>query len=323
MSTPSSLASAMQRGLRKLAGGLGQKPSAYRLFDLQLVHKIALSPSLCRLVFTGPDVSRMNCTGPDQRVKLFFPAADGSLPALPHDSHWNDARKQLPEAARPPMRTYTIRALRRAQAQVDIDFVMHGVNGPASAWATHARSGDRLQMLAPNLAYPKDPGGYEWNPPAGVDRVLLVGDETALPAIAGILETLAASKQPPQVQAFVEVPLQADCLDLECPCDTHLHWLPRDVLGSDHGAAMLHAVEHLAELPRAQATGRARPLEEIDIEQRRPWELAQARRGDFYAWVAGESATVMQIRRHLVNDRQLDRACLTLMGYWRAGRSFE
>lgn len=323
MATPSSLASAMQRGLRKLAGGLGQKPSPYRLFDLQLVHRIELSPSLCRLVFTGPDVASMNCAGPDQRVKLFFPAADGSLPALPHDSHWNEARKQLPEASRPPMRTYTIRALRRAQAQVDIDFVMHGVNGPASAWATRARSGECLQMLAPNLAYPKDPGGYEWNPPAGVGRVLLAGDETALPAIACILEDLAATQQPAKVQAFIEVPLQADCLDLQCPRDTHLHWLPRDALGSEPGAALRHAVEHLADLPQVKEPGTACHLEAIDIEQRRPWELAQARHGDFYAWVAGESATVMQVRRHLINDRHMDRACLTLMGYWRRGRSFE
>lgn len=323
MSTSSSLASAMQRGLRRLTSGLAQKPSAYRMFDLQLLHKIELSPSLCRLVFTGPDVASMQCAGPDQRVKLFFPAADGSLPSLPHDSHWNEARKQLPEASRPPMRTYTIRALRHPEAQVDIDFVMHGVNGPASAWAAQARSGDRLQMLAPDLAYRKDPGGHEWNPPAGVNHVLLVGDETALPAIASILEELAASAQPPLVQAFVEVPLQADCLSLDCPRDTHLHWLPRDVLGSTHGTALLQAVEQLADLPIMQAPNKACLLEEIDIEQRRPWELAKARRGDFYAWVAGESATVMRIRRHLINVRHLDRACLTLMGYWRRGRSFE
>jgi NADPH-dependent ferric siderophore reductase len=62
------------------------------------------------------------------------------------------------------MRTYTIRALRREACEVDVDFVLHGVNGPASAWATTARMGDRLQMVAPNLAYAGDPGGYEWKP---------------------------------------------------------------------------------------------------------------------------------------------------------------
>ncbi|MGV8584389.1 siderophore-interacting protein, partial [Pseudomonas aeruginosa] len=89
---------------------------------------------------------------------------------------------------RPPMRTYTIRALRAEQEEVDVEFVLHGENGPASAWATHARIGDRLQLAAPNRQYGDDPGGYEWKPPAGVRHILLIADETALPAVAGILE---------------------------------------------------------------------------------------------------------------------------------------
>ena len=320
MSTASSLTRAVGRGLRKLTGA--QPARAYRLFDVTLKQRIQLSPSLSRLVFTGPDVAQMHTLAADQRVKLFFPAADGSPPALPNDLHWNEARRALDEAQRPPMRTYTIRALRREQAEVDIDFVLHGVNGPASAWATHARSGDRLQILAPNLAFAGDPGGYEWNPPAGVRNVLLVGDETALPAIAGIFETLAEQNDPPQVQAFIEVPLQQDCLALSCNANTTLHWLPRDQVQHAQGQAMVHAVTQLATLPARRDSASTR-LEEVDIDQQILWERASASSQSFYAWVAGESAAVMQIRRFLINDQGLDRRALTLMGYWRAGRSFE
>ncbi|KTC17217.1 iron utilization protein [Pseudomonas putida] len=320
MSTASSLTRAVGRGLRKLAGA--QPERAYRLFDVTLKQRIQLSPSLSRLVFTGPDVARMHTLAADQRVKLFFPAADGSPPELPNDLHWNEARRALAEASRPPMRTYTIRALRREQAEVDIDFVLHGVNGPASAWATHARTGDRLQILAPNLAFAGDPGGYEWNPPAGVRNILLVGDETALPAIAGILETLAGQDAPPQVEAYVEVPLQQDCLALRCNASTTLHWLPRDQQQRIQGQAMVHAVTQLATLPARRPPADTR-LEEVDIDQQILWERASASHQSFYAWVAGESAAVMQIRRFLINEQGLDRNALTLMGYWRAGRTFE
>ncbi|MCO7506967.1 MULTISPECIES: siderophore-interacting protein [unclassified Pseudomonas] len=320
MTSASSLTRAVGRGLRKLAGA--QPERAYRLFDVTLKQRIQLSPSLSRLVFTGPDVARMHTLAADQRVKLFFPAADGSPPELPNDLHWNEARRALAEASRPPMRTYTIRALRREQAEVDIDFVLHGVNGPASAWATHARTGDRLQILAPNLAFAGDPGGYEWNPPAGVRNILLVGDETALPAIAGILETLAGQDDQPQVEAYVEVPLQQDCLALRCNASTTLHWLPRDQQQRIQGQAMVHAVTQLATLPARRPPADTR-LEEVDIDQQILWERASASHQSFYAWVAGESAAVMQIRRFLINEQGLDRNALTLMGYWRAGRTFE
>ena len=299
----------------------GKRPS-YRIFNVQLKRRIALSPSLTRLVFTGPDVVEMTTLAPDQRVKLLFPAPDGSPPSLNNDLHWKAAHSALPPAQRPPMRTYTIRALRREALEVDIDFVLHGVNGPASAWATHAQVGDRLQIVAPNLAYEGDPGGYEWKPPQGVRNVLLVGDETALPAIAGILEQLADTQPELAVQAFIEVPLEADCLNLRHGDATALHWLPRELLSCAHGQAMQHAVRELASLPLGHAAPRAK-LEDVDIDTRILWEQASSDSSEFHAWVAGESATVMEIRRHLIKERGLQRECLTLMGYWRAGRTFD
>lgn len=299
----------------------GKRPS-YRIFNVQLKRRIALSPSLTRLVFTGPDVVEMTTLAPDQRVKLLFPAPDGSPPSLNNDLHWKAAHSALPPAQRPPMRTYTIRALRREALEVDIDFVLHGVNGPASAWATHAQVGDRLQIVAPNLAYDGDPGGYEWKPPQGVRNVLLVGDETALPAIAGILEQLADTQPELAVQAFIEVPLEADCLNLRHGDATALHWLPRELLSCAHGQAMQHAVRELASLPLGHAAPRAK-LEDVDIDTRILWEQASSDSSEFHAWVAGESATVMEIRRYLIKERGLQRECLTLMGYWRAGRTFD
>lgn len=298
------------------------RASAYRIFDVELKTIVPLSPSLCRFVFTGEDIGQMTTLAPDQRIKLFFPSPDGQPPRLPQHEKWQQARRDLPAAQTPPMRTYTLRALRRAQHEVEVDFVLHGVNGPASAWATHARPGDRLQMVAPNLAYDGDSGGYEWKPPSEARQILLVGDETALPAIAGALEQLADTRPHLAVEAFIEVPLELDCLDLRHGPATRVHWLPRDVLACDHGQGMLHAVRELATLPNPTATRNAE-LEEVDIDQRILWELASDKAAAFHAWIAGESATVMEIRRYLIKERGLARDSLTLMGYWRAGRTLE
>lgn len=298
------------------------KATAYRIFDVQLKAIERLSPSLCRFVFTGDDVQQMNTLAPDQRVKLLFPTPAGEPPRLPKDGQWQQARRDLPSDQLPAMRTYTIRALRREVLEVDVDFVLHGINGPASAWATQARVGERLQMVAPNLAYASDPGGYEWNPPQALRKALLIGDETALPAIAGILEQLAQAQPQLPVQAFIEVPHESDCIDLRHSAATHLHWLPRDLLRCDHGQGMRHAVRELADLPRVRSAGPV-ILEEVDIDQQILWEQASRHNADFYAWIAGESATVMDIRRYLIKERGLDRQTLTLMGYWRAGRTFD
>lgn len=323
MNAAVALVSSLAVNLRKLTGGQ-TKARPYQLFDLELKQRITVTPSLTRLVFTGPDVASMQTLAPDQRVKLLFPSADGSPPALANNGDWQAARRALPTAKQPPMRTYTIRALRAEQAEVDVEFVLHGETGPASTWATHAQIGDRLQMVAPHRDAQEHPGGYEWLPPAGIRRVLLIGDETALPAIAGILESLAEQRHGPQVQAFIEVPHEADCQPLECNHNTQLTWLPRDVIGSQQGEGMLHAARELASLPaaaRSHAPGKG--VRDVDLGKKILWEKAQPASDEFYAWIAGESAAVMAIRKHLINERGLDRKSLTLMGYWKMGRALD
>ncbi|MDE1165521.1 MAG: siderophore-interacting protein [Pseudomonas sp.] len=295
------------------------KPPSYRIFDVQLKRRIAVSPSLVRLVFTGPQLQAMRTVAPDQRIKLLFPSADGVPAQLPHERNWHQTLRALPAEHRPPMRTYTIRALRCDALEVDVEFVLHGDTGPASRWATHAQPGDRLQMVAPCRDHADDPGGYEWQPPAGIRHVVLIGDETALPAVVGILEALAQASPAPNVQAFIEVPLDSDRQPLNLPEGFQVNWLARDALGLQQGEGMLKAAREWATLPQPEAQTSA-PLNDIDIDTQLVWELATPQDNRFYAWVAGESATVMSIRRHFISERGLDRRALTLMGYWRHGR---
>ena len=160
----------------------------YRLFEVALKERRVLSPSLDRMVFTGADVAHMKTEGPDQRIKVFFPLPGQDAPDVPSGEDWYARYRALPDDARPPMRTFTLRQLRAGECEVDVDFVLHGQTGPASRWATHARPGDRVVLLAPDADCADSSEGWEWKPPAGVGQVLLVADETALPAVAGILD---------------------------------------------------------------------------------------------------------------------------------------
>lgn len=308
--------------VRDLARRVGlARPSAYRIFDVRLERRITLSPALTRFVFSGPEVGQMRTLAPDQRIKVLLPAPDGSPPNLPTLGDWHASLRALDKTKRPPMRTYTIRELRAEVGEVEVDFVLHGESGPASAWATHARPGDRLQLVAPNAAFDGDPGGYEWRPPVAVRHVLLIGDETALPAIAGILEQLAERQDAPVVQAFLEIPTPQDALPLPSSPLMRLHWLARTETQAGHGDRMLEAAYELATLPSSAPRENNRaPLDQVDIDRELPWALASPVDTAFYAWVAGESAAVMAIRRHFIAELGLDRRSASFMGYWRHGK---
>lgn len=87
--------------------------------------------------------------GHDQRVKLFFPLAGQTDPVVPEGEDWYPEYRAMPEDERPPMRTFTLRELRRDTCEMDVDFVLHGDTGPASSWAGRAEPGQRLAILAP------------------------------------------------------------------------------------------------------------------------------------------------------------------------------
>ena len=292
-------------------------PAPYKLFNVTLLRKAPLSPLLWRFTFGGAEVAAMKTCAADQRIKVFLPDAKGRPPALPDAPDWYATYKAQDPAQRPPMRTYTIRQLRAEESEVDIDFVLHGETGPASTWATHAKPGDKLQITAPNAAHTGDPGGYEWKPPAGLKRLLLIADETALPAAAGILEQLAASPEPPETQAFLEVPHDDDQISLASWPGLSVEWMPRDE--NAPGALMVLAAERAA-LPLTAPARGAPALADVDVDNVILWDQAAPQDGGFYGWVAGEAAAVLAIRRLLIQDRGIDRKALNLMGYWREGR---
>ncbi|MFI6035585.1 siderophore-interacting protein [Streptomyces sp. NPDC051315] len=269
----------------------------FRFFSLQVVRTRRLGPSLVRVSLAGEDLRYFCSDGYDQSLSLFLPHPGQSEPQIPYHlgDGWWQAWRELPDDVRAVMRSYTLRSLRRdalgRTTGIDIDFVLHTPAGPASRWAAGATAGDRVVLLGPAIA---DNRAIRFRAPEDTDLVLLWGDETALPAISSILESLPAGLR---VRAWLEVHDAGTVQDLATPADADITWLVRDGHGDDgEGSPMALAALRDAPLPPAE----------------RP-----------YVWIAGESAHVKQLRRHFVGERGIDRRRITFVGYWRQGLTEE
>ncbi|WP_329080433.1 siderophore-interacting protein [Streptosporangium sp. NBC_01469] len=293
---------------------------AYRGHRAEVVRTARLSPSFLRVTFGGEDLAGFADKGFDQRIKVILPLPDGSITPLGDGDDWYQRWRALPEELRNPIRTYTARAVRPELRELDIDFVLHGETGPASRWATRVSPGDRVVVVGPNAAYPGPVGGQEWAPPAGASHLLLAGDETAVPAIATIVESLSGSVR---ATALLEVPEAADALRLDVRPGVKVTWLPRE--GARHGDLLIPAVRDVLGGLTAEPAGAASPLEDVDVDEEILWEVPEAPEssggGGLYAWLAGEAGMVKLLRRHLVQEAGVDRSSVAFMGYWRLGRS--
>ncbi|MFJ2687423.1 siderophore-interacting protein [Pseudomonas sp. NPDC087342] len=286
----------------------------YKIFDAVLQRKQTLSPHMMRVTLAGPMVTDMATWAPDQRVKLFFPAEDGSPARLSHEDGWYARYRSMPVAQRPAMRTYTIRHLRADQGEVDIDFVLHGETGPASRWAIRSVPGASIQITAPDRHFTaQDAGGFEWKPPQALKQLLLVADATALPAALGILDELSVLDEPPLTQAFFEVDSLEDALPVPDWPGLSVEWLVRDHASA--GSLMVEAVQR-ANLP-SYVSKESVELAEVNVNEEILWETSASASDGFYGWIAGETVAVMSLRKYLIKERGIPRESLNLMGYWR------
>ena len=154
---------------------------------------VPLTPRMVRMTFTGDGLTDVG-TWPDQQLKLLFPKPGGSafVSASEDVGVWYQAYLAMPEPERPWMRGFTVRSL--ADGVLTVDFVLHGSDGPSSAWAATAQVGDVIGRFGPSRDYAR--------PLGAADLLVFAGDETALPAIASLLELLPASQER---LAYVEV----------------------------------------------------------------------------------------------------------------------
>lgn len=304
-----------------------------RSFEVKVVGIEDLGPSFKRITFGSDDLRAMGSDAEgktlDLRIKVMIPSPGHDLPdfaALMQrpGSTWYQAWLGMDEASRGFMRTYTVRRLRAEAGEIDVDFVLHppadgGKPGPASCWAEQARLGERMVLIGPDA----DAGscsGIEFTPGTS-RRLLLVGDETAVPAIAAIVESLD-----PQTigHVIIEVPSAADFQNLTAPAGVAIQWIAR---GSRAHGAQLDAAVRAACLPGSHLGSQveAVDLDDVDVDEVTLWETPAQQgvqpNGQLYAWIAGEAAVIRELRRYLVREVGMDRRQVAFMGYWRIGRS--
>ena len=251
------------------------------MITLEVRRREVLSPGFASVTLGGPAVQDLVVAGADQAVRLFFPREGQTALRMPTVSNeaWIAQLLLAPKSVRPWVRNLTIRRVRPADDELDIEFALHG-DSPLSSWVRRAKPGDPAGIFDIGTTY---------RLPDHVRGQLLVGDETALPAILSILDGT-----PPGLatHVYLEVATAADIRAVPAPAGVRIHWLSRDADDLRPGTLALDAVRH-ASLPP----------------------------GPFYTWVAGESRLATTVRRHLVDDRGVSKRDISFIGYWRLGRS--
>ncbi|MGF0312931.1 siderophore-interacting protein [Rhodococcus sp. IEGM1428] len=281
------------------------KPAFYRLTVLE---SDRISPSFIRVTLGGDSLSNFRYMGYDHWFRLFLPQPGQDEPRIPSTTSmlWYAQYLAFSKDTKPVVRNYTISRYRAAGQgthgdgpELDVDFVVHGSgaggttqkdgsgaggpgghSGPASVWAQKAAPGDRVAILDEGRIYTHD-GRSSWQ--------LLVGDESAAPAILGILRS---SREDVRVKAFIEVPTEADIQKQDVQAGVEIQWIVRPNDLAKPGEAALAAVQK-AELPD----------------------------GDPYVYVAGEQGLATGLRRYLVNERSVPKSQICFTGYWKFGKA--
>jgi NADPH-dependent ferric siderophore reductase len=237
------------------------------------VHSVrTLTPQLVSISVRGPDFQDFSSSSFDDHVKLLLPQPGQPL-VLP--VFGPDGPVAAPDAAlRPVARDYTPRRFDNALCELELEFAMHGV-GPADDWARQVGPGQKLGVGGPRNSRVISLE-YDWH--------LLIGDDTALPAIARRLEEL-----PGTARALVVIEVDgADCVP------------PLRSSATVEFTHLFRRASHPARL--------AEKVRELHLPT-----------GAGYAWAAGEAAEIAAVRRELVTTHGLDKSRIRAAAYWKRG----
>lgn len=248
------------------------------LVTAEVVRAERISPSFVRITLGGDELHDWRALGFDQWFRLALPVSTetrfdqlGARFDMRGYLHY----LTLPKASRPVIRNYTVRDYRASEGELDIDFVVHGPDGVAGPWASSLPLGAPVALIDQGCGYRQAPAGA---------RVVLAGDESALPAVLGIIRDLPDDAHG---TAIIEVPHEDDRQPVSAPANVDVNWIVRSP-GSRPGSAALRAVRQL--------------------------ELSDEK---IAAFLAGEQQLATGARRHLVHGCGVAKSDVTFTGYWR------
>lgn len=217
------------------------------LIHAEVIRSERVTPHMIRVTLGGEDLARFDYRGFDQWFRLAVPATSTArFDNLPDRFGIGGYLRYLalPKGTRPVVRNYTARAFRPDMLELDIDFVAHGTEGIAAAWAASARPGVRTALIDQ---------GCGWKP-VPADWTLLVADESGLPAVAGILRDLPRETVG---HAIIELFDKRDQQPLTGPEGVAVQWVERQPTAAPGSTALpaLRELEFRTGLPYAFAVG--------------------------------------------------------------------
>ncbi|GAA2809262.1 siderophore-interacting protein [Crossiella cryophila] len=255
------------------------------LREVEVLRVADLTPGMRRITLGGAQLRAFTSAngfpqpafdslGFDDDIRLVFRAPGHAEPVLPVQQ---ERGVDLPRNPRPLSKVYTVRRWNAEAGELDVDFVKHGI-GVGTTWAYRARPGDRVHLYGPGKSRAL-PGEADW--------LLAAGDDTAVPAIARLLDELPADTR---ARVFIEVAEDSHRLALRELPHVEVTWLVRGGAEAGTSTLLLDAVKNGGW-----------------------WE------GQPFAWLAGEHTSVRDLRRHLVEDRGVPKEDIDFAGYWRRG----
>ncbi|MFD6497810.1 siderophore-interacting protein [Streptomyces sp. NPDC060188] len=254
------------------------KPNRSKLHRGRVLRVDWVTPHMARVVLGGEGLQGFAAGQyTDHYIKLIFPLEGVRYPE-PFDI--SAIRRDFPQDQWPKSRTYTVRRWDPDAVELSVDFVHHGESGLAGPWASKVKPGEEIYFIGPG-------GGY--SPGAEADWHLLIGDESALPAIAASLEGMPSGAV---AKAFIEVSGPEEEQKIETPADADIVWLHR---GERQIGDSLQEAVSTADFPA----------------------------GTVQAFVHGEAHFVKAMRHHLRMERGLTRDQVSISGYWRRGADEE
>ncbi len=181
--------------------------------ELTVSRKEYITPHYIRIYLTGEKVPLFENTTIGVNNKVLIPPKGINQIHFPQFDYEKKQWFPMSEEIRPTVRTYTHRGIDLKKNEIWIDFVAHGDEGPASAWAIASKPGDVLGVLM------KD-GKTELY--AKAENYLLVADATGIPVVAAILEDLPETAKG---TCIIEVHGKEDEQDLKTKANIDFIWL--------------------------------------------------------------------------------------------------
>ncbi|AYD03173.1 FAD-binding protein [Neorhizobium sp. NCHU2750] len=212
-----------------------------------------VTPLMLRITLRGEALSDFTSLGADDHIKVVVPGADGEM----------------------EMRDYTPRSYDNAAGRLVLDFAVHEA-GPATKWALEAKIGSTITIAGPRGSAVI----------SGVSNWVLVGDETALPAMGRRIEEAKAGDR---ITAIGVVTDKGEEQEFASTASLRMNWVHRPASAITDPAPIIAALDGI--------------------------ELT----ADTFVWVAAEASVARAIKTYLTATRNHPLPWIKAAGYWTRG----